>query len=170
MFWGDFQLHRGHWGRAGGSRGSAGQWILCTPNWIFHRMQNGQTFFQMGYVPYTLWECMHLRSQECTETDKRGGNRQCIDLVYSDQGQLWQSGVQIWLDMWRWEDYRGRGTAPVWDGVRCNGGISWHNTGDTPSALPLPSQPTDRQQQHSRWKLAPAPGLPFVKTHPLMTN
>ena len=53
-------------------------------------------YFQMGYVPYTFWECMHLRSQECTETDKkRGGNRQCIDLVYSDQGQLWQSGVQI---------------------------------------------------------------------------
>ena len=47
----------------------------------------------MGYVPYTLWECMHLRSQECTETEKRG--EMCIDLVYSDQGQLWQSGVQI---------------------------------------------------------------------------
>ena len=155
----------------GGSRGSAGQWILCTPNWIFHRMQNGQTLFSNGICT------LHLMGMYAFEVPRmyrdrqeRGKQTMCIDLVYSDQGQLWQSGVQIWLDMWRWVDYRGRGTALERDGVRCNGGISWHNTGDTPSALPLPSQPTDRQQQPSRWKLAPAAGLPFVKTHPLMTN
>ena len=169
MFWGDFQLHRGHWGRAGaGGVQDSGFYVLPTGYFTGCRMaklfSNGIcTLHLMGMYAFEVPR-MYRDRQE------RGKQTMCIDLVYSDQGQLWQSGVQIWLDMWRWVDYRGRGTALERDGVRCNGGISWHNTGDTPSALPLPSQPTDRQQQHSRWKLAPAPGLPFVKTHPLMTN
>ena len=45
-------------------------------------LSNGQTIlFQMGHVPYTLWECIYLRSQECIERDKRGGNRQCIEFI-----------------------------------------------------------------------------------------
>ena len=97
------------------------------------------------------------------ERQERG--KQTMYRVYSDQGQLWQSGVQIWLDMWRWEDYGGRGTALV-----SRSGMEWDVMGGlvdtTQLTLPQPpSQPTDRQQQHSRWKLAPAPGLAFVKTH-----
>ena len=51
----------------------------------------------MYHTPYgNVHICIfYFRSQECIERDKRGKQTMCIDLVYSDQGQLWQSGVQI---------------------------------------------------------------------------
>ena len=107
---------------AGRELGDCREWILCTPNWIYHRMQNcrmAKLFFQMGHVPYTLWECIYLRSQECIERDKRGGNRQCIefivtrascgrvvsrfDLICGD-GRITGDGGQLWSQEAGWSE------------------------------------------------------------------
>ena len=145
--------------------GDCREWILCTPNWIYHRMQNCRFFSNGTCTLHNLGIYTFDVPRIYRERQERGKQTKFIDLVFSDQGQLWQSGVQIWLDMWRWEDYGGRGTALV-----SRSGMEWDVMGGlvdtTQLTLPQPpSQPTDRQQQHSRWKLAPAPGLAFVKTH-----
>ena len=150
---------------AGRELGDCREWILCTPNWIYHRMQNCR-FFSNGTCTLHIMGIYTFDVPRIYNRERQERGKQTMYRVYSDQGQLWQSGVQIWLDIWRWEDYGGRGTALV-----SRSGMEWDVMGGlvdtTQLTLPQPpSQPTDRQQQHSRWKLASAPGLALVKTHP----
>ena len=137
MFWGDFQLHRGHWLGQGGSWGTAGSGFYVLDISEDAELQNGQTIFSNGTCTIHLMGMYIFEVPRMyRERQKRG--KQTMYRVYSDQGQLWQSGVQIWLDMWRWEDYGGRGTALV-----SRSGMEWDVMGglvDT-TQLTLPQPP-----------------------------
>ena len=68
------------------------------PTGYFTGCRMAKLFFQMGHVYLPL----HLMGMYAFEVprmyrdrEERGKQTMCIDLVSSDQGQLWQSGVQI---------------------------------------------------------------------------